>query len=453
MMISKLIRLPRRQLHTIICRETIKPSSSTPSHLKTYNLSSLDQLAVHEYAPLILFYPKNANCRLSAHDKISEMKKSLSHSLTRYYPFAGRLHTPTSPYVDCTDEGVVFVEAQNDSQLKTLQHISEQDQSLDHLFADGLVWDSSPRSTNILGVQVNHFACGGMGVAVSMSHIIGDGCTLGSFMNHWASVARYGSTDHKELLPLNPHFIVSPSSNSVPPVAQVINKGYANRISRKFVFPNTKLSELKIKVMAMVAAGSTPLIKNPTRVDVLTSLLYKTAMTAATAASGSFKPSYLLIPANIRHKFLQKLPETSVGNFVSVMMVPTRRRCETSLSVTVLEIMKEKSQLEGIQSVQQAAENLKSLQSKLGNENIEDVAERSYWCSSLCGFPFNKVDFGWGKPLRATLPLRFLDKIGFLLKDTPDGNGIEAAVILVKEEMEIFEKDKEMLSYSQINQI
>ncbi|KAI3522212.1 hypothetical protein L1887_11696 [Cichorium endivia] len=265
-MISKLIRLPRRQLHTIISRETIKPSSPTPSHLKTYNLSSLDQLAVHEYAPLILFYPKNANCRLSAHDKISEMKKSLSHSLTRYYPFAGRLHTPTSPYVDCNDEGVVFVEAQNDSQLKTLQHISEQDQSLDHLFADGLVWDSSPRSTNILGVQVSHFACGGMGVAVSMSHMIGDGCTLGSFMNHWASVARYGSTDHKELLPLNPHFIVSPSSNSVPPVAQ---------------------------------------------------------------------------------------------------------------------IMKEKSQLEGIESVQQAAENLKSLQSKLGNENIEDVAERSYWCSSL----------------------------------------------------------------------
>ncbi|KAI3767474.1 hypothetical protein L2E82_17607 [Cichorium intybus] len=447
MMIGTLLRLGRRELHTIISRETIKPSSPTPSSLHTYNLSSLDQLIDQKYVSLILFYQNNGNSNLSAHDKAREIKKSLSQSLTRYYPFAGRLCTPTTTYVQCKDEGVVCVEAQNDRELKTFQHISEQDSNLDQLFPDSL------DGTNIVGVQLNHFACGGMGVAVSMSHIIGDGCTLGSFVNYWASVTRYGSAGHEEVLPLNPHFICSPTTNSIRPEVKVINHGYANLIARNFVFPNTKLSELKNKVIALASSGPTPPIKNPTRVEVLTSLLYKTAMGAATKKSGCFKPSYLFMPMDIRNKFVEKLPQTTVGNLGSVMVVPTRHTTASSLHVIVAKIRDAKSQLEGIQSVQHAADNFKSLLTKLGNEESEDIAKRSYVCSSLCGFPYNKVDFGWGKPVGATLALKSEDKIGFVLKDTPDGDGIEAQVILEKEDMEIFENDNEMLSFCQINQL
>ncbi|MFS7916872.1 putative chloramphenicol acetyltransferase-like domain superfamily [Helianthus anomalus] len=42
MMIGKFLLFGRRQLHTIISREIIKPSSSTPSHLQIYNLSPID---------------------------------------------------------------------------------------------------------------------------------------------------------------------------------------------------------------------------------------------------------------------------------------------------------------------------------------------------------------------------------------------------------------------------
>ncbi|CAI9264240.1 unnamed protein product [Lactuca saligna] len=428
-MIGKLLRLGRRQLHTIISRETIKPSHVTPSHLHTYNLSSIDKLAQHTYMPLILHYSNNDNNNLSAHDKAQKMKKSLSQSLARYYPFAGTLQTPTTPYVDCNDEGVVFFEAKNDSQLEAFQHcISEQDETVEQLFADGLFCDNSPHSKSLIGVQLNHFACGGVIVGLSMSHKIGDGCTLVSFISHWASVTRYGSTEHKE----------------------VISQGYANRVTKKFVFPNTKLSDLKNKVNALALAGSTSPNKNPTRVEVLTSLLYKTAVSAATTKSGCFKPSYLFMPVDIRNKFVEKLPQTMVGNFVGIMMIPTRHASETSLSVMVEEMKKEKSKLEGIPNVEHAAENFKTLKLKLGNEDIEDVTQRSYWCSSLCGFPYNKVDFGWGKPMGASIAVRSADRIGFLLTDTPDGDGIEALVVLEKEDMEIFENDKEMLSFCQI---
>ncbi|KAM0056710.1 putative vinorine synthase [Helianthus debilis subsp. tardiflorus] len=94
MMIGKLLLFRRRQLHTIISREIIKPSSPTPSHLQTYNLSWIDQGIPHIYIPLILFYPNKEDCSLTADDKARKMKNSLSQSLTQYYPFAGRLHTP-----------------------------------------------------------------------------------------------------------------------------------------------------------------------------------------------------------------------------------------------------------------------------------------------------------------------------------------------------------------------
>ncbi|MFS7995524.1 putative deacetylvindoline O-acetyltransferase [Helianthus anomalus] len=70
--------------------------------------------------------------------------------------------------------------------------------SLDQLFADDLVFSKSTSSTNPVAVQLNHFSCSGLALAVSLSHTIGDGCTLGSFLSYWASVARYGSTAHKK---------------------------------------------------------------------------------------------------------------------------------------------------------------------------------------------------------------------------------------------------------------
>ncbi|XP_076899671.1 akuammiline synthase 1-like [Bidens hawaiensis] len=180
----------------------------------------------------------------------------------------------------CNDEGVVFVEAKHDRQMNMPQDISEDNDTVGQLFVDGLSWQHSPYNrADLLGVQVNHFACGGIAVAIAMSHLIGDGCTLGSFMSHWASVARYGSLDHKEVLPLNQYFIqvkATTDFHAPPPEAAIMNTRCVNPVTRKFVFPNSKLSDLKNKVLAMAEGGSTLSINKPTRVEVLTSLIYKT---------------------------------------------------------------------------------------------------------------------------------------------------------------------------------
>lgn len=135
--------------------------------------------------------------------------------------------------------------------------------------------------------------------------------------------------------------------------------------------PNSKLSDLKNKVMITLhatTARSTPTITNLTRVEVLTSLLYKTAVEADTKKRGCFKTYYLTIPVDICKIFVQKLPQTPLGNFWTNMMVTTRYVYETSVSVVVTEIKKEKVNIERVQIVRQAAERFKLSPVKLGNE-------------------------------------------------------------------------------------
>ncbi|KAK1406635.1 hypothetical protein QVD17_42114 [Tagetes erecta] len=235
-------------------------------------------------------------------------------------------------------------------------------------------------------------------------------------MTHWASVARYGSIDHKQVSPHNPHFIRFPTNMvSLQPETSGVNQTGANYVIRKFVFPNTKLNVLKNKVQVGTA----------TRVELVTSLIYKTTMEAATTTSGSFRPSSLLIPVDIRKKCYPKLPQTSVGNFTSFMMVKTMQRNETSLSSLVLEIKKEKMELERVKGLQHACQHVGSFLSRLANENSDDDAAG------------------------ASIVQAYANKTGWVLMDTPDGDGIEAHVVLEDKNMEIFENDKEMLSFCQ----
>ncbi|XP_022022250.1 acylsugar acyltransferase 3-like [Helianthus annuus] len=161
-------------------------------------------------------------------------------------------------------------------------------------------------------------------------------------MSYWASVAGCGSTGHKEVLPLNPHFIQSPPTTNplqlATPVSNQIRR--ANLVTRKFVFPNSKLRALKNKVYS---------INNPTRFEVLSSLIYKTAVAATTRRSSSFKPYLLSIPIDIRKQFVPKLPQNTVGNVIGCMLVTTRHASKTSLNALVSKIRKEKMEVERLQ--------------------------------------------------------------------------------------------------------
>ncbi|KAI3739869.1 hypothetical protein L2E82_30281 [Cichorium intybus] len=452
MMVNKIFRFGTRQLHTIVSRNIIKPSSPTPSHLKTYNLSLLDQLAVNGYMPVVAFYPSSSIYH-SSHEKTLELKNSLSHTLSRYYPYAGRLAKVFPTYVDCNDNGVEFTEASNESSLSDfLQHSDHED--LDQLFPDDLIWFKPNRKghneenkSNIpLSVQVNHFSCGGVAIAASLSHKIADGSSLLNFMNHWATVTRSRSVEHHDLSDINPHFIPYQTRNVDLP-KNLPDTPQGKYIARSFVFPNSKINDLKSKVTSMTKESGEP-ITNPTRVEALTWLLHKCAVAAASKTnSGIFKPTGVGQIMSLRNKLVQPLPETSVGNLYQLLEVPTRNESELTPNNIIGGLRKRKKEFRRIKNMETALGTVAEMCSDHAAmfETARRVGEDYYVYSVLTRFPTYGIDFGWGKPIKVTVAGALKNVI--LMMDAPNGDGIDVLVSLEQKDMKIIENDPELLAF------
>ncbi|GJT01161.1 acylsugar acyltransferase 3-like protein, partial [Tanacetum coccineum] len=80
--------------------------------------------------------------------------------------------------------------------------------------------------------------------------------------------------------------------------------------TRRFMFPDSKLNELKNKVNGL---STNPI--NPTRFESLTSLIFKCAVeVAATTKSGSLKPSILTQVVNMKKRLGTNFLELAAGN-------------------------------------------------------------------------------------------------------------------------------------------
>ncbi|KAI3792310.1 hypothetical protein L2E82_06185 [Cichorium intybus] len=450
-MIRTLVRFGRRQLHTIVSREIIKPSSPTPSHLKTHNLSLLDQMSVNTFMPMITFYP-NTGSYPNRHDKTLDLKNSLSQTLTKYYPFAGR-HAKLAPAcVDCNDNGAEFLEATVDRTLSDfLQNSKHED--LDQFFPHGLVNEKSNRGDHDLqsddviplAVQVNHFECGGVAVAVSLSHKIADACSLAHLIHDWAKTTRFCSGDQKhDESPIDPQFIP----------LEYMNINYTGLslersndcVTRSFMFPNSKINHLKLKVKTMTSESGTP-ITNPTRVEVLNWLLYKCAVEAATKNnSGSFKPTGVSHLTNIRSKMIKPLPENTMGNLFMIIDIQTKNESGMKPESFINEFKMKKMFFQSLPDVETTFGLLLNMCTKPALEEHQRKLDVSYICTSLCRYPAYEIDFGWGKPVKVAVA-GDLRKNSFILLDAPNGDGIEALVCLGKQDMKIIQSDPELLAF------
>ncbi|GKC98934.1 acylsugar acyltransferase 3-like protein [Tanacetum coccineum] len=113
---------------------------------------------------------------------------------------------------------------------------------------------------------------------------------------------------------------------------------------------------------------------------------------------------------------------------------------QIKLTDVISNMRKEITKLHGLRNVEEVGENQENMLLMLGND-------QTYHFSSICRFPFYQIDFGWGKPLQVMVQTTAVDKIFIVLMDSPFEDGIEAIVHLEKEDMTIFQKDKELLAY------
>ncbi|THG05466.1 vinorine synthase-like [Camellia sinensis] len=432
----------------VISRETIKPSSPTPHHLRTHKLSSRDQRATFLYSPVVLFYARSAIHAISGgdggdgdkyddlfHDISHRLKVSLSETLTHFYPLAGRLKNNLS--VDCNDEGIDFFEARviNDCGVSDI---------LERPSVQGMVPLAPPEPTDynnapLLRVQVNFFPCGGVAITVEVSHKISDGPSYSLFMKAWSEIA-LGS----------PNTVV-PDFNAVSsrfppiedfPVTSLTFSGKGPKVvTKKFVIDASKIADLKSKT----ASASVP---QPTRVEAVTALFWKCALVASRSRFGGTRKSYMLKGAiNLRSKLIPPLPKHSFGNVVGMFQIIIDKDDDdyesevTDMSGLVCKMRK---------GVEEAIMQNNNLSNKATPQVKKEYEMEVYYHTSR--FSVYEADFGWGKPTWwGIVGQASIRPPGMAVVDTRDGKGVEIWLTLIEEDMAIVEANQELLYYASPN--
>ncbi|KAL6594681.1 hypothetical protein ACP70R_048419 [Stipagrostis hirtigluma subsp. patula] len=170
--------------------ELVGPAAPTP--LEKKRLSDIDdQEVLRGHVPFIFFY--RGRERQAGDDPACVLRRALGEALVPYFPLAGRLREVEGRklVVDCTGEGVIFVEADADARLAELEAAGLRppfpcmDQLLFDVEGSGGVLDSP-----LLLIQVTRLLCGGFVLGLRLNHTICDAIGLARFMSTAAELAR-----------------------------------------------------------------------------------------------------------------------------------------------------------------------------------------------------------------------------------------------------------------------
>ncbi|XP_027337491.1 spermidine coumaroyl-CoA acyltransferase-like [Abrus precatorius] len=157
----------------------IKPSKPTPSSILSLstidNIPDLNRLCqtIHVYRSTIHDFPNGQLLQ----DPTHVIKEALSKALLYYYPLAGRLvkHTDGKLRLNCSEDGVPFLEANADCHLSSLHYLDGSDME----YAKHLVFDLPSQDENgyqyPLVFKVTKFPCGGFTIGMGLSHAVCDG--------------------------------------------------------------------------------------------------------------------------------------------------------------------------------------------------------------------------------------------------------------------------------------
>ncbi|KAK4713116.1 hypothetical protein R3W88_019023 [Solanum pinnatisectum] len=436
----------------ILSKNFIKSSNDDDNyHPKTYKLSFFDQFALQMHVPTVFFYPlKN-----STFTKISiiheRLEQSLSKFITHVYPTSGRFASDGQS-INCHDEGVLYIKAKVDSKFCDFLKDAQKDIDLALYFCPKFDRNDSNLCTNpIVIVQVTEFACGtGLALCLSTEHAVIDGFTAGKFVYEWSKVSKMGiNSDMINCFTFNDFGTIFPatSDNRLSKIVKSpSDDGHDSieMVARRFVISESAISRLRETIGVVYF--------RPSRVELVIALVWRALINVSQRKNnGRLRPCLLIVPVNLRGKIDFPSYKNSFGNFaieVPVKFIPGETRMELK---DIVLLLKDVIQKITVYISFAKSSDMCSLASKF-HEEIQEWEENEQvdvcMVSSLCGFPINKVDFGWGKPCLTSLGLRRSDM--FWLYDPECGTGIVVQADLKKDYMEMFGCDEEFFIQSRI---
>ncbi|KAM6589540.1 hypothetical protein CsatA_012145 [Cannabis sativa] len=422
----------------IVSKEMIKPSSPTPHHLRSYQLSFLDQISPPLFVPFVMFYDKEKDSTNNYNDVVeisTKLKTAMSHVLTQFYPLAGRLNEATA-CVDCNDMGIPFFEANVSCQLS---EFLAQNPILPIELNKFIPFkpDYEEVSHLPLGIQLNIFKCGSIAIGSCISHKFVDGISYFMFLNRWTAIAR-GDQDQQlrfEAASLFPPMNLSQYNSKTG----FVNKNSMSFTSKRFVFKASSIKDLKQRYVVDN--------KSVSRVEALSAFIWNrfVAVDDLSKKTNNYVMSY---PMNLRNRFDPPLLDCSFGNIFRLVMFDVDVSEDNECEIFIRKLREEFSHIDGkyLKMLQQQEGMVKHLDfiKKMTNEKT------LFSFSSWCRFPLYESDFGWGKPVWVGVPPFPSNNLVVLMDSKSGDGGIEAFINLDKNVIDKLESDEEFLAFVSI---
>ncbi|KAH1071634.1 hypothetical protein AAZX31_03G223800 [Glycine max] len=373
--------------------ELVAPAKPTPREVKP--LSDIDdQQGLRFQIPFILFYGNEPS--MAGKDPAKVIREALAQTLVFYYPFAGRIREGPGRklVVDCTGEGVMFIEADADA---TLDQLGDTLQPPFPCF-EQLLYDV-PGSEGVIDCplmlfQVTRFKCGGFALAVRLNHTMSDGAGIALFMNTLAEMAQ-GATEpsvppvwRRELLQARdpPHITCNHREyEQIPNNMEGIIPSYENKmVLRSFFFGASDIAALRRLVPHYH--------RKCTSFDLITACFWRCRTKALEIDAD--EDVRMMVIVNARARFNPPLPAGYYGNaFAYPAAVTTAGKlCENPFGYAVELINKLKGEV-----TEEYMHSVADLMVTNGRCLFTTV--RSFIVSDLRHFGFKQIDFGWGRAL------------------------------------------------------
>ncbi|MCO5580548.1 hypothetical protein L7F22_034416 [Adiantum nelumboides] len=469
---TPLLQAQKPQLEVTLRESYMVKPASTADHIngattpEYYFLSNLDVPLAPINVRFVCFCAGDHGTKDRRNEEMTKvMKEALQKVLVHYYPLAGRLAFDDEhgrPFIACTGDGVLFVEADANSELAELGGLDVPDPVLLSPLVHPLPEESDMNSL-LLTIQVTRFNCGGFVLGMVFRHCLFDGVAASQFLISWADAARglplsslpmLDRTVAKARVPLQVNFAhpeyqglichedphpsasSSPTSHDLDPTHMLMKFAH-----RSFCFSPSSLHILRNTVME---EGNLQ-VPRCTAFQALAGLIYKVRTTAIQHITRKpvNKKVKLYIGCDGRLVKGAGFPRDYLGNAVVITSSSTSRVDEIEgqpLSFAVNHVQEAIGRVTGeyirsqIDYLEREGPQLPSFAGSFGI---------SSW-ARLAGFD---ADFGWGK-LMHILPLdSIIPEASIFL---PHGEGRKGFNVLLCHSPEVLDKIEELLYPFQI---
>ncbi|CAN6195463.1 unnamed protein product [Urochloa humidicola] len=374
--------------------ELVTPAAPTPRETK--RLSDHDTMRAHVWTA---FFYRGGQRRRDDDDPVAVIRRALSEALVPYYPLAGRLREVEARklVVDCTGEGVMFVEADADVRLAELEApgLTPPFPCMDQLMFD-VEGSSGILNCPLLLIQVTRLLCGSFVFALRLNRIMCDATGVGQFMSAVAELARglpsptVAPAWSRELLvarsPPRPSFPHHEYGVAPPALAPALP---GDMVSRSFTFTRADIAAIK-------AALPTDLRDKTTTFEALAAAVWRAR--AAALDLPTEDELRLVFVANFRHVRELGLPAGYYGNgCVLVMAVTTAGALRAGSLAGAVELVREAKTALTAEYVQSTADFL--VLHGQPQPSLAALPPNLLVLSDARHAGFHCVDFGWGEPV------------------------------------------------------